>query len=178
MEAVSELFALLTSSKTYIFIGVALVVELALVAAWLYLSSRRAGGTLPSGTRLPSQPTVLPVMSPLIGALTLVGAPDRRYPFNLPGCTIGRARDNSLAVEESFPRWQTVSRRHAVIFQQGDQAFIEDLGSRNGIKINDRPTAKNLLRDGWKVTIGGIEFTFHAASNGDGRHYDRAIPLS
>ena len=178
MEAVSELLAILTSSKTHLFVGVALVIELALVAACLYLSSRRAGGTLPSGTRLPSQPTVLPVMSPLFGMLTLVDAPDRRYPINLSWYTIGRARDNSLAVDESFPRWQTVSRRHAVIFRQGDQDIIEDLGSRNGIKINDRSTAKNLLRDGWKVTIGGIEFTFHAASDGDGRHYDRAIPLS
>lgn len=68
---------------------------------------------------------------------------------------IGRSRDCQLALEDPL-----VSRRHAVFRWIGDKLYIEDLGSRNGVKVNDQkiPSATPLKLDD-VVVIGGQSFT-------------------
>lgn len=109
----------------------------------------------------PSAPAAArPVASSGQPYLTLAGN-DRRFPVNVEPFTIGRAPDNSLSIDESFPNGSTVSRYHAAIYRQGGQYVIEDRNSQNGIWVNGRATAKNLLRDGWQVSVGGVDFVFH-----------------
>ena len=82
-----------------------------------------------------------------------------------PGFTIGRAADNHLVIDESFPNWRTVSQRHAAIRLQEDGQFvIEDRKSHHGILIDDRPTARNLLRNDRKITLGAVEFVFYTTT--------------
>ncbi|HEY6878500.1 MAG TPA: FHA domain-containing protein [Polyangiales bacterium] len=53
-----------------------------------------------------------------------------------------------------------ISRKHARIQCDGEQATIEDLGSRNGTFLNGVPIARpHVLRDGDRIGIGSYELT-------------------
>lgn len=58
--------------------------------------------------------------------------PEKRKQFTQE-CTIGRTPDNDICIREN-----DVSRRHAVIRLAGDYYVIEDLGSKNGVLVNDK----------------------------------------
>jgi len=80
------------------------------------------------------------------------------------GVTIGQAPENDLVITQDLSGWETVSRRHAHIYAQAGRWIVEDLGSTNGIYVNGRRTGRNLLRDGWRLGVGGVEFVFHAST--------------
>ncbi|MCX7856208.1 MAG: FHA domain-containing protein [Anaerolineae bacterium] len=80
--------------------------------------------------------------------------------------TVGRAPDNDLIITPEFAGWETVSRHHARIYRRGENWVVEDLGSTNGIYINGRRTGRNLLRDGWRLEVGSVAFTFRAGRGG------------
>ncbi len=90
--------------------------------------------------------------------------------FDLPrGATIiGRSLDCHLTIEDPL-----VSRRHARIVVGEGGAQIEDLGSRNGVKVNGavvrQPTA---LRNGDRLRIGTQELVFSRADE-TGRSHSR-----
>ena len=66
-----------------------------------------------------------------------------------------------MVIAQDLVGWETVSGHHARIYAQGDRWIVEDLGSTNGIYINGIRTGRNLLRDGWRLGVGGVEFVFH-----------------
>jgi DNA-binding winged helix-turn-helix (wHTH) protein len=71
---------------------------------------------------------------------------------------LGRDPDLRIFLDEPG-----VSRRHAVIRIAGDQATLEDLGSKNGTFIEDqRLDAPRLLADGDVIRIGSVALTFKA----------------
>ncbi len=56
-----------------------------------------------------------------------------------------------------------VSRKHCRIFQQGDQFFVEDLGSTNGTKLNGQiipPNQPRPLNNGDTLELGLLKLTF------------------
>jgi pSer/pThr/pTyr-binding forkhead associated (FHA) protein len=56
-----------------------------------------------------------------------------------------------------------VSRRHAVIKVAGEQATIEDLGSKNGTFVAEQQlTSPRLLADGDVIKIGSVALTLAA----------------
>ncbi len=63
-------------------------------------------------------------------------APGRRL-------VVGRAPDCAISIDHP-----SVSRQHAAIEQRDDGAFVEDLGSRHGTRVNERP-----LRTGRPVRL-------------------------
>lgn len=68
---------------------------------------------------------------------------------------VGRSSDCQLALEDPL-----ISRRHASFLAQGDKLTVEDLGSRNGVKVNAvRIHGRVLLAHGDLVTIGSQELT-------------------
>jgi len=78
--------------------------------------------------------------------------------FDLPrGATIiGRSLDCNLTIEDPL-----VSREHARIVIDEDHARIEDLGSRNGVRLNGlRVRQPAMLRDGDRVRIGTQDLVF------------------
>jgi pSer/pThr/pTyr-binding forkhead associated (FHA) protein len=84
---------------------------------------------------------------------------------------IGRATQSegiTLRIDETFPGWETVSRRHARIYRDpsAGHVVIEDLGSQNGVYVEGRRTIRNLLKDGWAVAIGGVEFVYREPEAG------------
>lgn len=61
----------------------------------------------------------------------------------------------------------TMSRRHARILVSEGRATLEDLGSKNGTFIGDRPvTSPQMLNDGDAIRLGSVHLTFRAAMGG------------
>jgi hypothetical protein len=78
--------------------------------------------------------------------------------FDLPiGKTvIGRSLDCNLTIEDPL-----VSRQHARIAIDEDEATVEDMDSRNGVRVNGvQIKGATALRDGDRVRIGTQEFVF------------------
>jgi hypothetical protein len=78
--------------------------------------------------------------------------------FDLPRGTtlVGRSLDCHLTIEDPL-----VSRRHARIVVTDSGAHIEDLGSRNGVKVNGAPIHQpTALRNGDRLRIGTQELVF------------------
>ena len=69
---------------------------------------------------------------------------------------LGREARGTIAVSGA-----TVSRRHARIVVSGDEATLEDLGSKNGTYLaGERLTASTRICDGDRVLIGAVPFVF------------------
>lgn len=82
---------------------------------------------------------------------------------------IGRSRDCQLALEDPL-----VSRRHAAFRWSGAKLVIEDLGSRNGVKVNDNKiTGVRELAIDDVVAIGGQNFTVVESDRDDTRDVRR-----
>jgi hypothetical protein len=79
--------------------------------------------------------------------------------FDLPrGATlIGRSSECQVTIEDPL-----VSRQHARIILDGEEAVLEDLGSRNGVKVNGAPVKAKMtpLKDGDRLRIGTQELVF------------------
>jgi pSer/pThr/pTyr-binding forkhead associated (FHA) protein len=72
-----------------------------------------------------------------------------RRPFRRNMAVIGRGADNDVVL----PSVQ-VSRKHAVIEIAGDQVFVIDLGSANGVLVNGRKVNKQAIGPADELTIG------------------------
>lgn len=92
----------------------------------------------------------------------LAGGP-RRFRLQPNGTVVGRAAESDLVITREFPGWETVSRRHARLSQQAGRWVVEDLSSTNGVYVDGQRTGRNVLYDGCRLGIGGVEFTFHAS---------------
>jgi DNA-binding winged helix-turn-helix (wHTH) protein len=69
---------------------------------------------------------------------------------------LGREGEGIVVVKSS-----TVSRRHARIVIDAKGAAVEDLRSKNGTFVNDRPVSEPApLADGDQVRLGSLLFTF------------------
>ena len=62
---------------------------------------------------------------------------------------IGRSSDLDMVLVEDM-----VSRKHARISMQGDQIWIEDLGSTNGTFVNGEKIKRSRLKEGDRVLVG------------------------
>jgi hypothetical protein len=70
--------------------------------------------------------------------------------------TVGRSPDNDIFLDDV-----TVSRKHAVLAQNGNEFLIEDLGSLNGTFVNRRRIeSPTRLESGDEVQIGKYRLSF------------------
>lgn len=69
--------------------------------------------------------------------------------------TIGRSPDCGIFLDDV-----TVSRRHAVLVEEGGRFRIEDQGSLNGTFVNHKRVESAELTDGDEVQIGKYRLTF------------------
>jgi predicted nucleic acid-binding Zn-ribbon protein len=68
---------------------------------------------------------------------------------------IGRGADNEIVLDTKH-----ISRYHAVLLAGPVNTTIEDLKSTNGVFVNGRRVARQVLKDGDRVTIGKSHFRF------------------
>ena len=106
-----------------------------------------------------SQPNIsqpLPPMPQAWMTIRLPQAGQQVFRIEKPVINIGRYLTNDIVVED-----KRVSRYHAQIKYQEGQFAIYDLGSTNGITINNTPHMRqHTLRNGDHFTIGSYDFYF------------------
>jgi hypothetical protein len=110
----------------------------------------------------PSPPPPAPP-GPYLESIATPGGPHRLH-LKPDGATIGLAPENDLVITHDLDGWESVSRRHARIYTQAGRWIVQDLESTNGVYVNGRRTGRNLLRDGWRLSLGKVEFVFHISA--------------
>ena len=79
----------------------------------------------------------------------------KRFLVGSQGATLGRSRDCDVVLDDP-----NVSRHHAEVRPSGGSWIVNDLGSTNGIKVNDRRVDRSRLSPGDEVTLGTTRFVF------------------
>src|SRR5512140_2148948 len=79
----------------------------------------------------------------------------KRFPLTRNEVVLGRGADCDVQVDRD-----SVSRRHARVFRDGEAWMCEDLGSTNGSYVNDVPVQRSVLRDADFLKIGAAIFKF------------------
>jgi pSer/pThr/pTyr-binding forkhead associated (FHA) protein len=78
-----------------------------------------------------------------------------KYPLYKPVMTIGRSDKADIHVEGDY-----ISRVHARLLSTHDGVVVEDIASKNGIKVNSKQTDRQILHHGDVLGIGKLRFTF------------------
>jgi uncharacterized RDD family membrane protein YckC len=108
----------------------------------------------PSDTSAAAEATVV-VAAPQLISYTADGAQEV-FNLALPLTKIGRLKDNHIAMSNE----KAVSGHHCEIYMEGNQFMIRDLGSTNGVYINNRKVDNSPLVDGDKIKLGFKIFRF------------------
>ncbi len=83
-------------------------------------------------------------------------SPGARFELDGQMAVIGRSAECEVPVDTP-----AVSRRHAAVIRDRDGYYIEDLKSRNGTILNEKPVVdRTLLKDGDRLVICDQEFLF------------------
>jgi len=77
---------------------------------------------------------------------------------------IGRALNCVIRTDDAM-----VSRNHARIFWQGNECYVEDLGSANGVYYQERRVTRHTLKHGDAVRCGSLWFRFVEAKQKAGQ---------
>ena len=90
----------------------------------------------------------------------VMNGPDEGRKFDLkpdlPEVVIGRGNDCDFQINDA-----NISRRHAIIRRDWSDVTVEDLGSKNGVVVNDKKVNKpKSLRDADEILLGAVRLTF------------------
>lgn len=78
------------------------------------------------------------------------------FPLDRPLLTIGRSFESDVVVNDV-----SISRLHAQVLRQQDGEYVQDLGSRNGTKVNEqRLSGPYRLKFGDHLCLGNIHFDY------------------
>jgi len=81
----------------------------------------------------------------------------KTYPLVGKVVSMGSGPENSVRIMDG-----AVSGKHAGIAVDGNKFEIVDLGSKNGVLVNGKKTARRFLRNGDIITLGMTEFKFES----------------
>jgi hypothetical protein len=81
--------------------------------------------------------------------------PPIKYPLYKDVITIGRSTSADIQIDDDF-----ISRIHARIVSDEYRTIVEDVDSKNGIKVNSRLIARHALQHGDVIGLGKLRFTF------------------
>lgn len=92
---------------------------------------------------------------------SVLKGPDQGKDFFLTSSSflIGRARDNDWFLSDP-----TISRRHAQVRPEGENVYIDDLESSQGVLVNGTRYKSRALKVGDVVTLGNSELVFESIS--------------
>jgi hypothetical protein len=89
--------------------------------------------------------------------------PPVKYPLYKNVMTIGRSEQADIRVDSDF-----ISRVHARLVSTETGVVVEDVDSKNGIRVNSKLTARHSLQHGDVIGIGKLRFTYiDTTSRGD-----------
>lgn len=78
-----------------------------------------------------------------------------RHPITRTGAVVGRGKEADVRLADA-----SVSRRHAAFTVVDGRVHVEDLGSTNGLMVNDKRVRNATLSDGDSVTLGAATITY------------------
>lgn len=91
-------------------------------------------------------------------ATLMIEQTGQSFSLEQPEVSIGRKSGNTIVLPDD----NAVSRRHAIIFREGEHYIIQDAGSANGTFVNnERLTGLQPLHDGDILRIGRTLLTVH-----------------
>lgn len=90
----------------------------------------------------------------------------RRFSLDRPRLTIGRAPDNNIVIDDEFPGAASVADQHARIELRDAWVMVEAACPEAPIFVNGQQTGHNILRNGWRLTLGEVDLTFRTAGLG------------
>jgi two-component system, cell cycle response regulator len=125
--------------------------------------------------------TKVHVPSPVAGSgnacLVLIYPPGpdmgKRFLLEKGEMVLGRGTDCDIQVDRD-----SVSRRHARVFREGDNWLVEDLGSTNGSYVNDSPVTRGPLRDSDFLKIGAAIFKFLIGANVEVSYHEEIYKMT
>jgi pSer/pThr/pTyr-binding forkhead associated (FHA) protein len=79
----------------------------------------------------------------------------REFVFDQASVLIGRTSECDVILYDTG-----VSRRHARIFLEDGQFYVEDVGSSNGTQVNGELVKRRPLKDGDSIALGPVVFAF------------------
>ena len=91
-----------------------------------------------------------------------VGGAERTFLVKTGGNRIGSARDADIRLPS-----RGVSRHHALIRARPDGCTLEDLASKNGVRVNGRTVTRSELATGDEVRIAGVTLTLLRTDRSD-----------
>lgn len=108
------------------------------------------------GSTVPGRPRLLlsPGGAAAEGSLTARGA-QQSYELTSEVTLLGRGTDCDLRLVDNG-----VSRHHAEIRVEGDEAVLVDLNSTNGTFVNGQQVKRARLVDGTRISLGRTTMTF------------------
>jgi hypothetical protein len=111
----------------------------------------------PPANALPGRPRLVVTA----GGKAKSGSPEARgeeqaYFLTHSVTVIGRAAEADLRLNDPG-----VSRRHAEIRQESGAFWVVDLGSTNGLRVNQAPITRHELINGDRVEVGSTTLVFH-----------------
>jgi len=78
------------------------------------------------------------------------------WPLSEGPNVVGRDRECAVRIDSV-----TLSRRHAQVVVTNGEATVEDLGSKNGTRVNGQPVVEQVaLRDGDQIEVGSVTMTY------------------
>lgn len=110
----------------------------------------RPAPSLPTKTEFLDLPRATASLTEESGVLNL-----GRIPVTKGRCTIGRGEDNDLPLADG-----SISHRHARLALGTAGWRIEDLGSTNGLYVNDAYLSEAALADGDLIQLGRVKLRF------------------
>lgn len=129
-------------------------VILVLIAIFSFLRSKDSkAASVPSAPVSPtpaSSPPPLPTLSRFI-VYYPHGQQEVRLSPSSASIALGRAPDNTIVITDA-----TVSSHHARLFLQGNQWYVQDLGSTNGTFVNEQRVSQHPIRIGDRLRLGAI----------------------
>lgn len=88
--------------------------------------------------------------------LEFLDSDSTRAPITATNVRIGRHRDNDICIAN-----HSVHRQHAVIFRDSNGAFvIRDLGTKNGVVVNNVRCSQTVLNDGDVIELGEVRLRY------------------
>jgi hypothetical protein len=108
--------------------------------------------------RMPSEAPPQGGATPTVAHLTLG---ETTYPLVGPDVALGRGLENTIVLED-----RRVSRSHARLILAHGHWTVRDEGSTNGTFVNGRMVTQHALKNGDRLSLGGLELIFHQRRQG------------
>ena len=113
-----------------------------------------------------------PICDPRLLKIYPVEAGARLVPITGESGTMGRDSSCEFVVND-----HSVSRMHSRIFKEGNEFYIEDLGSTNGTWVNEYKIVDHKLRSGDRIRIGSSIFKFLNADNVEAKYHQSVYEM-